>query len=96
MILKYFNVLTLVIADPQHEDTGLQAYDWHEKLPFLLVLRTLMRDWVGLKLTPLLLPDRESHDMYTEAEVQQLEGSIVHFYTQSLYELFGHAAVIPT
>ena len=54
-----------------------------------------MRDWDGLKPTPLLLPDLMAHDMYTEADIQQLEDHIAHFYTQTFYHLFGHAAVVP-
>ena len=52
-----------------------------------------MRDWDGQKPTP---PNLASLDMYTEADVQQLEIHIAHFYTQTFYNLFGRAAVIPT
>jgi hypothetical protein len=38
-----------------------------------------MRDWDGLKPTPLLLPDLASHDMYTKADVHQLEDYIACF-----------------
>ena len=55
-----------------------------------------MRDWDGLKPMPLLLSDLASLDMYTEADVHQLEIHIACFYTQTFYSLFGHAAVIPT
>ena len=54
-----------------------------------------MKDWDGLKPTPLLLPDLASLTMYTEVEVQQLEDHIARFYTQTFYRLFGRAAVIP-
>jgi len=73
----------------------LQAHDWRERLPFLLALKALMRDWDGLKPTPLLQPDL-SYDMYTETDVQQLEDHVARFYTQTFYSLFGRAAVIPT
>jgi hypothetical protein len=96
MVLKCFNVPSLIVVDVQHPNSGLQAHDWQQRLPFLLALRALMRDWNGLKPTPLLLPDLASLDMYTEADVQQLEIHIAHFYTQTFYSLFGRAAVIPT
>jgi hypothetical protein len=95
MVLKCFKVPSLVVADAQQANSGLQAHDWHERLPFLLALRALMRDWDGLKPTPLLQPDL-SHNMYTEVDVQQLEDHIARFYTQTFYSLFGRAAVIPT
>jgi len=55
-----------------------------------------MRDWDGLKLMPILLLELASHNMYTEADVRQLEGHIAHFYTQTFYCLFSCAAVVPT
>jgi hypothetical protein len=55
-----------------------------------------MRDWEGLKPTPLLLPDLASQDMYSEVDVQRLEDHIAHFYMQTFYHLFGCAAVVPT
>ena len=95
MVLKCFDVPSLIVADVQRANSGLQAHNWQERLPFLLALRALMRDWDGLKPTPLLLPDLASHNMYTEADVQQLEDHIARFYTQTFYRLFGRAAVIP-
>ena len=96
MVLKCFDVPSLVVANVQRANSSLQAHDWRERLPFLLALRALMRDWDGLKPTPLLLPDLASHDMYTEVDVGQLEDHIARFYTQTFYHLFGRAAVIPT
>jgi hypothetical protein len=96
MVLKCFDVPLLVVADPKRANVGLQSHDWRERLPFLLALRALMRDWDGLKPTPLLLSDLASHNMYAEADVQQLEDHIARFYTQTFYRLFGRAAVIPT
>jgi hypothetical protein len=96
MVLECFKVPSLLIADAGLANTGLQAHDWQERLPFLLALRALMRDWDGLKPTPLLQPDLASHNMYTEVDVQQLEEHLARFYTQTFYHLFGRAAVIPT
>jgi hypothetical protein len=96
MVLKCFDVPSLVVTDARRANSGLQAHDWRERLPFLLALRALMRDWDGLKPTPLLLPDLASPDMYTEVDVQQLEDHIARFYTQTFYCSFGRAATIPT
>ena len=84
---------SLIVANVQQVNFGLQAHDWQERLPFLLVLRELMRDWDGLKPTPLLLPDQASH-MFTEVDIQQLEDHIAYFYTQTFYCLFCHAAIV--
>lgn len=59
-----------------------------------LALRALILDWEGLKPTPILLSDLASYDTYTEQDVQQLEDSIAHVYTQSFFVFFGRAATI--
>jgi hypothetical protein len=95
MILKCFTGCSLVVVDLRHANVGLQSRRWHERLPFLLALRALIRDWDGLKPTPLSLPDLPSDDMYTENDVQQLEDSISRFYTQTFFSYFGRAATVP-
>jgi hypothetical protein len=96
MVLKCFNVPSLVVADPQSANTGLQSHDWREQLPFLLAMRALMRDWDGPKPTPLIQPDLASQDMYSKEEAQRLEDSIARFYSQSFFCFFGRAATVPT
>jgi len=96
MVLRCFDVPLPIVADTQPANFGLQAHGWQERLPFLLALRALMRDWEGLKLTPLLLPDLALPSMYSKADALQLEGHITRFYTQAFYCLFGCAAVVPT
>ena len=95
MVLKCFAGLSLVVVDPTNANVGLQSGQWSERLPFLLALRVLLRDWDGLKPTPLLLPDLPSCDEYTENDVYQLEGSIAHFYTQCFFSYFDRAATVP-
>jgi hypothetical protein len=95
MILKCFNGTSLLVADPEHADAGFQSHEWRGRLPSLLALRALIRDWDGLKPTLLLLPDLASHDMYTENDVYQLEDSLARFYTQSFFVFFGRAATVP-
>ena len=95
MILKCFTGPSLLVVDFEKANAGLQSGQWSERLPFLLALRALLRDWDGLKPTPLLLPDLPSYDEYTENDVQQLEDSIACFYTQSFFSYFGCAATVP-
>ena len=96
MVLKCFPDTELLFADVGLANGGLQSLDSQVKLPYLLALKALLRDWDGLKPTPLLLPDLTSHDLYTELNVRQLEDSIARFYTQSFYHFFGRAATVPT
>lgn len=87
---------SIIVAEVKHATQGLGSPDWRERLPILLRLRALMRDWRGMKPTPLLLPDLDNLDMYKLEDVRILEDAVARFYTQSFYNFFGRAAVIPT
>jgi hypothetical protein len=95
LILECFGVSTLLVADVQQANSGLGSGDWRQRLPCLLILRRLMREWEGLKPTPLLLPDHTSFTSYLEADALQLEDAIAKFYTDSFFQFFGRAPVIP-
>ena len=42
MVLKCFHVPSLIVVDVQQANSGLQAHNWQERLPFLLALRALI------------------------------------------------------
>ena len=94
MVLRCFPDVDLLVAHPGQANAGLQSLDWQLKLPYLLALKVLLRDWEGLKPTA-LESDSTSHDLYTELDAQQLEDGIARFYTQSFYHFFGRAATVP-
>jgi hypothetical protein len=71
------------IAELPHATQGLASQNWQERLPVLLRLRALMQDWQGLKPTPLLLPDLDTLDLYTENDVRMLEDAVARYYTQT-------------
>jgi hypothetical protein len=85
-----------IITELPHTTQGLALQNWQEQLPVLLRLWVLMQDWQGLKPTPLLLPDLDTLDLYTENDVCMLEDAVAWCYTQNFFNFFGHAAVIPT
>lgn len=95
MICKCFTNNSLV-PELQHATQGLASVDWTDRLPILLRLRALMRDWTGHKSLPLLAPDLQTLDSYSEADVRALEDAAACFYTQTFYNFFGRAAIIPT
>ena len=65
MVLKCFPDNDLLLVNPGLVNVGLQSLDCQVRLPYLLALKALLRDWDGLKPTPLLLPDLPFDD-YTE------------------------------
>lgn len=95
MICRCFPNYSL-IAELPNATQGLASLDWQQRLPILLRLRTLMRDWRGHKPTPLILPDLDSLNLYTETDTLMLEDAVARFYTQTFFNFFGRAAVIPT
>jgi hypothetical protein len=94
-IQECFGISSLLVTDDQLSNTRLGSADWRERLPCLLMLRRLMRDWDGMKSTPLLLPDLTSITDYVEADALQLEEAVARFYTDSFFCFFGCAPVIP-
>jgi len=95
LILECFGVSTLFVADVWQGNSGLGSGDWHQRLPCLLILQRLMREWEGLKPTPLLLRDHTSLTGYLEADVLQLEDAIAKFYTDSFFWFFSCASATP-
>lgn len=95
MIRKCFPTSSLFPELPD-ATKGLASVTWKDRLPTLLRLRALMRDWNGTKPTAILLGDLESLDLYHEDDVQVLENAVARFYTQTFFNYFGRAAVIPT
>jgi hypothetical protein len=95
IIAECFGVGTLLATDDRQANSGLGSGDWRQRLPCLLILRRLMRDWEGMKPTPILLPDHTSLPDYLEADVLQLEDAVANFYTDSFFRFFGRAPIIP-
>jgi len=96
IIHRCCSVAHLLDIDVEGARRGLASPEWRERLPCLLAFRALMRRWPGMKPAPLLLSDLESHDMYSELNVQQLEDAVAQFYTQSFFRYFGRPATVPT
>ena len=95
LIKECFGVTSLLAVDYHRANMGFGSENWRERLPHFLMLWMLMRDWDGMKPTPLLLPDLTSITDYLEADVLKLEEAVATFYTDSFFRFFGRAPVIP-
>ena len=73
---------------------GIRSGHWQSRLPSLLRLATLMRDWSGDKPLPLL--QNIPFGNYNELNTGALEEAVARFYTDTFFVFFGRAAVIPT
>jgi hypothetical protein len=94
LIKECLGTNSLLVVDYEEANVGLRSGDWRERLPCLLGLRRLMKDWNGMKPLLLLQQDLPSTD-YQEGDVLQLENGVARFYTDSFFLFFGRAAVIP-
>jgi hypothetical protein len=85
---------SLQAVDMATSKQGFRCSHWRARLPYLLNIATLMRDWSGDKPLPLLqnIPFGE----YNELNTGVLEDAVARFYTDSFFIFFGRAAVIPT
>jgi hypothetical protein len=75
---------------------GLVDDDWRERHHYLLAMFRLMATWEG-KQPPIfrkLSEENEGTDLRKE-QMKELEESIAQFYTQSFFDYFGRAALIP-
>jgi hypothetical protein len=86
------NSLQAVSMDTANK--GLRSDHWQFRLPSLLRLATLMRDWSGDKPLPIL--QDVPVDEYNELNTGVLEDAVARFYTDTFFVFFGRAAVIPT
>jgi hypothetical protein len=87
-------VSSLQAVDMDTSKEGIRSGHWRSRLPSLLRLATLMRNWSGDKPLP-LLQDIPFGD-YNELNTGVLEDAVARFYSDSFFVFFGRAAVIPT
>jgi hypothetical protein len=84
----------LLVADLSLANQGLTAPSTAERAPYLLALRQLMKDWKGN--APSQIGLEEKHvEQYSEDELTALEQAVAKFYTQSFFNFFGRAAIVP-
>ena len=85
---------SLQAVDMATSKQGFRCSHWRARLPYLLNIATLMRDWSGDK--PLALLQDLPFGEYNELNTGVLEDAVARFYTDSFFIFFGRAAVIPT
>ncbi|KAJ6535037.1 hypothetical protein B0H19DRAFT_1271696 [Mycena capillaripes] len=82
-------LIGIPIAMSKQGFAALASVDRH---PYTLRLATLMCDWDG---TPDLIREAPTKAEWSSNEMRWLEMEVAAFYTQTFYNLFGRAAVIP-
>lgn len=86
----------LVSPDLGFSKQGFAAMAPSERLPFLLRLAELMRDWRTESCPHSIMEAKgRQFEGWTADSIEGLEYDVAKYYTQSFYFLFGRAAVIP-
>ncbi|KAJ7019189.1 hypothetical protein C8F04DRAFT_1276569 [Mycena alexandri] len=85
----------LIGMDIRESQRGLAALEAMERLPYLLCMAGLMRDWSVPCKRPKEIDNARGHTEWSSSSIRHLEKKVATYYTQSFYELFGRAAVVP-
>ncbi|KAJ7219497.1 hypothetical protein GGX14DRAFT_592458 [Mycena pura] len=92
---KCFAGDSLIGMDFRESQRGLAALAAMDRSPYLLCMAGIMRDWSVPCQRPQQIDDAGGCTEWDANAVRHLERGIAQYYTQSFYELFGRAAVIP-
>lgn len=84
----------------EHANMGLACPLWPDRRDYLVALRNVMETWSGFRdyassknCMDLLEPPVMSE--FTESKTRRLETLVTGFYTQTFFNFFGRAAVLP-
>ncbi|KAJ7110836.1 hypothetical protein C8R43DRAFT_1139270 [Mycena crocata] len=74
---------------------GLAAMELDERVRYVLRLTKLMMDWTTRSRRPAIINSSAAQLYQSPADMQALEKAVCRYYTQSFWEYYGRAAVIP-
>ncbi len=71
-----------------------------DRAPFIIAMKNVVRTWTGFEKVlrgcgQVDLNANQDVAAYSESEINAMELALATFYTQSFYDFFGRAAVIP-
>ncbi|KAJ7713661.1 hypothetical protein B0H16DRAFT_1743176 [Mycena metata] len=92
---RCFATTKLIGIDLHESQRGLAALETDERLPHFLCIARLMHDWTVPCERPKEIDDVRGRTTLSPGDIYALEGAVARYYTQSFYELFGRAAVVP-
>ncbi|KAJ7735323.1 hypothetical protein B0H16DRAFT_1467159 [Mycena metata] len=85
----------LIGMDFNESQRGFAALETDECLPYLLCMAGFMRDWSVPCERPKEIDNAKGRTQWSADSIHGFESAITKYYTESFYELFGHAAVVP-
>lgn len=85
---------TILVTDVSLATRGLAAEDWRERAPYIIAMRTVLQSWMGFPHVAATLIEKEI-DAFEEQEIMMMETTLTRFYTQTFFNFFGRAAILP-
>jgi len=91
---------SILVAQREFAHQGLAASSWMDRAPLIVAIRDVVRTWPGFEkvvqgCTEVDVSVNQEIETYSESEINAMEQAIATFYTQSFYDFFGRAAIIP-
>jgi len=91
---------SILVVRTEFAHQGLAASSWMDRAPFIIAMKNVVRTWTGFEKVlrgcgQVDLNANQDVAAYSESEINAMELALATFYTQSFYDFFGRAAVIP-
>lgn len=91
---------SFLVAPTEFGHQGLAADTWQGRAPFIVAVKNVVCTWPGFdkvneRCSAVDLDESKDVEHYSQSEVEATELALASFYTQTFYDFFGRAAVIP-
>jgi hypothetical protein len=91
---------SFLVAPTEFSHQGLAAGTWRDRAPFIVAVKNVVCTWPGFhkvneRCSGVDLEQNKVVESYSESEVEAAELALATFYTQTFYDFFGRAAIIP-
>ena len=84
---------SLPVAPITSAREGLGAIEWRARRCSIIAMRTVMQTWRGFNGAQFHIT--KGVDDLSEREFHEVEWAVAHFYTQSFFNHFARAAIVP-
>lgn len=91
---------SFLVAPTELAHQGLAAATWQDRAPFISAVKQVMSTWTGFdevneRCSAVDLHVKKHVQSYSQREIEATELALATFYTQSFYNFFGCAAIVP-
>jgi hypothetical protein len=95
LLMACFPSKVLLVADISSANQGLASPTLQGRAQYLIAMKRLMKSWGGNVPVEIHCLPADQAQGYSLQELAKLEEAITRFYTQSFFNHFGRAAILP-